>query len=285
LDGLDRPLKLRPEIMSWRSSDPAIAAVDTLTGEVHPRRIGRVTITASAGGWKHAAVSLDILEADQAEEVLHEQWIRLDTLAWKLYGAPLPSLATGPGGIRGLNNNGDGSYNSGAYSLETFSPLSGLGVEASVHTPITESQWQHHVLQLNSVRTYNLTGWDHRSMAIPLNEAHPFEYCGIQYPTGEGYLGLSQVRALAGTQVHTIAVQRDSMTAGWHRYRLQIFPDGTCGVALDGKPIWRSRDVLPLNVQYRVEMTGNSVRTTMITGPLTVWRGVKRDLDWHAVPK
>ncbi len=75
------------------------------------------------------------------------------------------------------------------------------------------------------------------------------------------------------------------MITGWHRDRIQILPDGTCGVALDGKPIWRSRDILPLDVRYRVALSGNSARTTMIAGPLTVWQGVKQDIDWKTAPR
>ena len=76
------------------------------------------------------------------------------------------------------------------------------------------------------------------------------------------------------------------MITGWHRYRIPILPDGTCGVALDGKPIWRSRDILPFDVRYRVALSGNSARTTIsAAGPLTVWQGVKQDIDWSTIPR
>jgi hypothetical protein len=69
----------------------------------------------------------------------------------------------------------------------------------------------------------------------------------------------------------------------WHRVRLQIFPDGTCGLAINGQVLARSRDRVSLDVPYRIWTEGVSLDSKMLVGPLEVWTGVKTDVDWSAL--
>jgi hypothetical protein len=118
-----------------------------------------------------------------------------------------------------------------------------------------------------------------------MNESHRREACDLQYPNGEGYLSARRLTAETGLQTQAIVVHPDSMISGWHRFRIQVFSDGTCGFALDGKPIWRSTARIPLDVDYRILLAGKSAGTKMIAGPLALWQGVKLDVDWFAIPK
>ena len=62
--------------------------------------------------------------------------------------------------------------------------------------------------------------------------------------------------------------------------QLQIFPDGRCGVALEGRPLGLSRDIVPTSERYWVVVEGNSLENRMLVGPLEVWEGVRGDIDW-----
>ena len=69
----------------------------------------------------------------------------------------------------------------------------------------------------------------------------------------------------------------------WHSVRLQIFPDGTCGLAINGQPIGRSTARMPLDSRYRIWTEGVSLDSKMLIGPLEAWKGVKADVDWSSL--
>ena len=69
-----------------------------------------------------------------------------------------------------------------------------------------------------------------------------------------------------------------------HVIRLQLFPDGQLGVAADGKPLGITSNPAQLDRPYRVVISGQSVRTRMLVGDVTVWTGVRDDIDWRVVP-
>jgi hypothetical protein len=71
----------------------------------------------------------------------------------------------------------------------------------------------------------------------------------------------------------------------WWRLRLQIFPDGRCGFAINGVPIWRSLDPMPTNRPYWVRLGHQSAETRVLHGPLQVWQGVRTDVDWSLLPE
>jgi len=54
---------------------------------------------------------------------------------------------------------------------------------------------------------------------------------------------------------------------------------------LDGDMIWRGTEPQPLDVDYRVLLSGNSVGSKMLIGPLTVWTGVRPGVNWFRAPR
>ena len=66
------------------------------------------------------------------------------------------------------------------------------------------------------------------------------------------------------------------------RVRLQVMPDGRCGVALDGVPLSLQPAFTHLD-SMRVILQGSSVGTRMLVGTITVRRGVPTDVDWNRV--
>ncbi len=67
--------------------------------------------------------------------------------------------------------------------------------------------------------------------------------------------------------------------------RLQLFPDGRCGFALNRKPLWIGNSTIPLDAPYRVVLQGKSVGNKMLVGRLKVWEGVKPGVNWAAAPR
>jgi len=70
-------------------------------------------------------------------------------------------------------------------------------------------------------------------------------------------------------------------TGGWHRLRVQLFPDGRCGFAVDGVPVWIAPEPVLLDAPLRILLQGRSHGTRMLVGPVALWTGVKGDIDWR----
>jgi hypothetical protein len=91
-----------------------------------------------------------------------------------------------------------------------------------------------------------------------------------------------EIRIAAAGDVKEEDSSVDLTTGEWYQLRLQIFPDGTCGIAVNGHAIARTTSRIPFDTRYRVEIAGRSVDVRMLVGPLEVWTGVKTDVDWGA---
>ena len=122
-----------------------------------------------------------------------------------------------------------------------------------------------------------LATWNHADNAFP-REA-PLAACGMVYPAGEGAWGGDSASFFTGTATRTIAA-----AAGWSRgapivERIQVLPDGRCGVAIDGRMRWISPPVAWPDSTY-VEIRGNSYRARALVGRVTIWTGVPPGVDW-----
>ena len=92
---------------------------------------------------------------------------------------------------------------------------------------------------------------------------------------------MRRIGMVAGARQRSVQAPADLPAGGWHTLRLQLFPDGRCGFAVDGTPVWVSPDPLPLDVPFRFLLHGRSHGTRMLVGPVEVWTGVKDDIDWR----
>jgi hypothetical protein len=63
------------------------------------------------------------------------------------------------------------------------------------------------------------------------------------------------------------------------RALVQVFPDGRCGFAFDGTPLWVSPPVY-FDTTARVLLEGNSQETRVLVGPLRGATGVAPHVDW-----
>lgn len=69
----------------------------------------------------------------------------------------------------------------------------------------------------------------------------------------------------------------------WWRMRLQLFPDGRCGLAINGRPLYvaSSPDAAPTSVHPIVQ--GSTAGTRMLVGRVTIRKGVPADIDWSTM--
>ena len=275
------PIPTPADALRWSTADPAIAQADSVSGRVTGLRPGRTMLRVDLAGLVQDSVEV-MVGADSSATLLEERWSAIDTARWLPFGAPRPHLDQGPGGIVGLNNAGDGSYMSGLASANLHDVGRGLGLEAMVSAPITRSQWQSLALALNSERSWRIEGWD-RVTGAPAATSQSYEACGVGYPMGEGMAAVGRVTLVAGGRQSFYSADSTWRSGAWHRIRIQMFPDGECGIAIDGVAVWRSPVRLPVDQQYRILIAGNSVDTKVLVGPLQVWLGVRKDIDWSVV--
>jgi len=262
--------------LRWEVSDSSILTIDS-TGVARPRRTGVVTIRASAGGWRRDSVTVAVIPARSAT-IFTEDWRRKLTDRWVPFGIPRPLVLTDGRGQPAFWNRGDSSWSSGAYSLRSLDPRRGLGLEALISTPISAMQWQYLSVALDAALEDSvLAHWDRATGSLPGASMGRRHICGITYPAGDGVRNLGR---MGGVEARVDPALR---LGQWHRLRLQVFPDGRCGVALDGHPLGRDESPAVLDRLYRVVLQGKSVRTKILVGRLEVWEGVRGDVDWEAL--
>ncbi|MGD0484339.1 MAG: AAA family ATPase, partial [Gemmatimonadales bacterium] len=268
----------------WWSGDTAIATVNE-SGELEGRRHGALWVHVTAGGWRSDSVRIVIGSATPTV-VQREAWDGRLSDRWVPFGAPPPGSTEGPGGVRALWNRGDGVFASGVYSRGAYSAVDGVGVETSFSSPITATQWQTLVLQLDAdIDSAALARWDHRTGAIPRRPVvgATAAECTAGVPGGEGAEWANQVSFGAGQSTGEATLPAAYLSGRWYRVRLQLFPDGRCGVALEGRPLWISRRPIATGRTFRVVLSGSSVGTRMLFGPVEVWQGVMDGVDWTGV--
>jgi hypothetical protein len=66
------------------------------------------------------------------------------------------------------------------------------------------------------------------------------------------------------------------------KLRLQLLPDGRCGIALNGRPFFLSQRPVNRIDAIRILLSGSSVGTQALVGPIVLQRGVPGDVDWTA---
>lgn len=172
--------------------------------------------------------------------------------------------------------NGDASFSSGVMSRTTIDGSRGLGLEARVSHPLTALQWQRVTLSLDpNVDSLELARWDRRT-GSPLSRPGPAASCHITLPSGEGPDARRRAN-LAG--VRDALIPTGLLSGAPFLVRLQVFPDGRCGVAINGKPIGVV-ETPHRSSGYRIRVEGAMVGTRIAVGPVDVWTGIRPGIDW-----
>jgi hypothetical protein len=266
-----------PGMVRWRSLTPGVGQIDSL-GIFVATDTGRAVIEASAGGWRVVRDTL-VIRPLPVQTVLRENWEAPD--AWSLFGEPLPRIIEGPGHRRSFLNNGDGNFFSGAYLRRGLDPTHGLALDVDLATPITRTQWQVIIAVMFQVGdSSTLTKWDHRTGYLPSDIAGPRLSCVLAYPEGEAADAARHASPLGELAKATGNPRFRLDTGAWWHLRLQLFPDGRCGVAINGQPLLIDHEGFVSARPVRLLFEGSSVGSQVLVGPLRVVAGVPADIDW-----
>jgi DNA-binding SARP family transcriptional activator len=284
-DGFDSGGALIPvPPLRWRSTDTALATVDEASGVVSPRRPGRVAIVVTAGGWRSASVELAI-GPPQWRTVIEEDWVGPLEDRWVPWGVPRPFVSRSPTSAW-LFPNGDSTYTSGVYSRQAFAAASGLGMDVVLSTPLTMLQWQYVSLEITAALDETaLRTWDHRTASPPTGSARAATRCGLTYPQGDGRASLRQARLSSPLASASWPMPAWVPTGRAWTLRIQYFPDGTCGFAINGRPAWRDTLGIEPTAPLRSALDAKSVRTRFRIGSVEVWEGVRDGVDWMVLDR
>lgn len=252
------------EMLDWRSEDTTIATVLSDTGLLLPRRAGTVRIVVSAGGWR--SDSLEFTAGDPwSRSLFQERWTDSALARWERFGDPSPRVVATPEG-NAFFTNGDHTFESGVVTRSEFPADSGIGFEARVKLPITETKWQMLQMAIGEFRGIVPAG------GVGVGP------CALRLPAGEGRALMN--RALMNSQRAGLERPARFGDGAWHRVRIQIFRDRSCGYALDGIALAQSLPMPGPRGPARLSISGQSVGTMILVGPLEIWEGVRTDVNW-----
>ncbi len=268
--------------LRWSLDDPTAGSVSD-NGVVTATRVGSLTVRVSAGGWRSAAIRVRAERSHSAVALL-ELWDRGYPQRWRFFGQPLP-IVVSEGKAKRFWNRGDGDHFSGAYLGSQISTQDGIWLKTDLRTKITATQWQGIQLFLGDLDRNALAKWDHRTGWMPGGSP---SFCVFVYPAGEGYLATREVGHTVDVSPHDVELRLghavESLSrGGWYTVLLQVFADGRCGLAIDGRPIGIARRQLTLPDSASVIIQGNSVGTRILVGDVTLGRGVNAEVDWSKI--
>ncbi|MGD2155053.1 MAG: BTAD domain-containing putative transcriptional regulator [Gemmatimonadales bacterium] len=257
--------------ISWSAADSAIA------GFVGPGRLkvyapGRTRVVASAGGWVADTLEIESRELVPGEAALifFEDWTGgLRPERWVGYGRPLPETRPigGPEGAGVFLNNGDQHFPSGALSKQAFSPRAGLTLEVWARMPFTGKLYQ--------------------CLAIGLTDDDPpadsLSWRGLDPHIEFYFVGPSlakSARLIAFTDGAQTRLPMPDTPEAWHLYALQLDPDGTVSLLIDGRLYWRSPTRLDLQAlgPLRIKLGDRSFETEIAHGVLRLYYGSRYSL-------
>lgn len=240
---------------------------------------GHVRVHVTNGGWRHADVELEVMPR-RAQPLFYERWDSGAEMRWSRYGDPEPMLSTAPWGAA-LALPGDQSWPSGAFSTASFEPTQGLGVEATVLARLNPGKWQwFQILLTGGLDTTALERWVSRQGDMPPSTFRFNQLCAVQYPPQGTSLDHTVMAVVVGSYEVLLPVPDGFGATDTHRIGLQIFPDGTCGLAIDGIPRWRSTERLDLTRDYRLAFRSQAFNAEILLGTVSMWSGVRSEDAW-----
>jgi hypothetical protein len=260
--------------LAWSTSDTSVALVDS-GGVIRPRRAGVVTVSVTSGGW--VSDSLEVrFTATSSQDLVHESWQDGIEARWRAFGDPRPFLSPGPQ-ERNVSLNGDSSFTSGIYLSEPLTVGRGLGVELVFSMKVTSRDWQLFEIAFISSDAADFTRWNHRTGEHPLLSNTAWTSCRLHYSTmrrvdrlplldGQFATGPAPAQLAAGERV---------------RLRLQVLPDGRCGIGVNGRALIVGQRRVTFGRKVTLVIHGYSHRTSTLVGPVRIWQGVRGDVSWR----
>ncbi|HXV86093.1 MAG TPA: BTAD domain-containing putative transcriptional regulator [Gemmatimonadales bacterium] len=250
--------------LRWRVMPAAVAQVGE-GGEFRILRPGAFRVVASAGGWRTDTAVLTSVNvtAVRVNPQLVEDWTQgLVPQRWRTFGRALPSTEVA-GGLDGrgmLINHGDEFLDGGAVTRESLAMDRGLTVEV-----LGRMRFTGRLHQVWGMALYPQAPAD---SALAAGTAAPLVEFRVQGPVGEdsgrAWITMPQGRYALPVPPHA---------RFWRRYALQVLPDGTVDLLIDGTMLWRSTERLPrsrLTSAY-LGLGFRSYQSSMLHGTVTVY--------------
>ena len=267
-------------VVLWRSLIPAMATIDSF-GIVTGMRTGTATIEASLGGWRKATARIDV-EPPASKVAMTDDWSGDPWKRWRPFGNPMPRV-TDFEGKKTFLVNGDDAYFSGAYTVRDFDATKGIAVDLDISAPVNRMQWQ--LIHAGVMQVSNRNGlddWDHRTGYISGFVAE--NGCHHSFPHGEGDDAINGIDWLPGLR-SALGDEPRLEDGKWHRVRLQYFPDGRCGLAVNGHAV-RVTGGPPSPAKRLVPyIQGMSVGTEIRVASVVVYEGIPSDVDWKPLTR
>ncbi|MEP6764584.1 MAG: AAA family ATPase [Gemmatimonadaceae bacterium] len=267
--------------IKWTSSDTLVASVDSM-GVVIPHAIGDVSIAANLVNWRKVSRRMHVI-GRASQVVLDERWSNDWKRRWIAWGDPAPFVGKSADGVSSFFNNGDGTFHNLAVLRESLSAQNGLGAELLISSKFTRTKWQRVQAFLTAdIDTAALLSSDQKG--APASMGRLDATCGFNFPT-DGKWGETRLSFLGSIsdELDLKAGALPLRTGAWWKLRLQILPDGRCGVAINNKVVWISPEPIPLTGAFRLRLGDSSNGTNIMHGPLQIWTGVRTDIDWRAL--
>ncbi len=256
--------------MRWQIADTLIAKVDG-HGFVRGSAPGTTKLVASAGGFRADTVVVHV-QSQAIDTLLYELWDEgIDTATWKIVGWPEPATVAGagPDGSAALLSNGDYNWPSGVITREEFDLSRGLTVEFQAYLELTGLHWQElaaHVVPLAKA----FTPGNERALGSILAS---FRVIGQSPTVAKSSYSCSEGM---GTGSRAQAWPPPGGDSGWHRFVIQIRPDGYFECYLNGERLGPYEISEPLRApRAAVFLGGRSNLTKIYHGPLLVTRGLR----------
>lgn len=260
-------LALALDEVRWTVIGSEIAQV-VEPGLVRVAATGTAWLVASVRGWRAdtlALRSVPIVETG-VERVFADDWRRgLRTAEWAVYGDPPPYVRSDGGwnGAGFLVNNGDAHFESGVVSTRSFRIDTGLTVEVLGRMPFTRSPFQRFAVALLPEEPPSSGDW---LDAVPIVEL-----------TADDSTGQDRVEIRIATEGREVRIPLPERSSAWHRYTLQVHPDGTLDLIVDGRFRWRSvwRQAVGPRTTVRLGLGGQSRESEIAHGPVSVFAGLR----------
>jgi DNA-binding SARP family transcriptional activator len=261
-----RPLDPTGLPISWSAADSAIASF-VAPGRLKVHAPGRTRVVASAGGWVADTLEIESRELvpGPATLLFFEDWTRgLRPERWVAYGRPLPETRAtgGPEGAGVFLNNGDRHFPSGAVTQQAFSPRAGLTLEVWARMPFTGKHYQNLAI--------GLTDHDPPADSVSWMGLGPH----IEFWFAGPSFGMS-ARLIAVVDGTETRLPFPDEPEAWHLYALQLDPNGTVSLVIDGRLYWQSPTRVDLQAlgPLRVKLGDRSFETEIAHGALRLYYG------------
>jgi hypothetical protein len=121
--------------------------------------------------------------------------------------------------------------------------------------------------------------WDHVTGDGPPGVSSPG--WSFRYPAGISGTHIGEQFQISAVSAQLLPAPPGLGTGRPFHLVMQIFPDGRCGLALDGKRVW----VGPANFfepAVHVMLAGNSVGTKMLIGHVRIVTGIAPNIAWDS---